>query len=88
MFRRPAVVFLALILAATAALAGQGPHRARLSADLEQHLASPAVPTVAVIVTGSRTDRRAGRAPRPDAEAVALGGSRPRRRRRQPAGSG
>ena len=56
MFRRTAVVFLALILAATVALAGQGPHRARLSADLEQHLASPAVPTVAVIVTGSRDE--------------------------------
>ena len=56
MFRRTAVVFLALILAATVALAGQGPHRARLSADLEQHLASPAAPTVTVIVTGSRDE--------------------------------
>ncbi len=56
MFRRTAVMFLSLVLAATVALAGQGPHRARLSADLEQHLASPAVPTVSVIVTGSRDE--------------------------------
>ncbi len=66
MFRRTAVVFLALILAATVALAGQGPHRARLSADLEQHLAAPAVPTRGGHRHGQpRRNRGAGRAPRP-----------------------
>src|SRR5450759_655779 len=54
-----ALLVAALALAGSVVSAGTGPHRARLSSDLQQHLSTRSAATVDVIVAGSRDEIQA-----------------------------